>query len=616
MKRGLVLPIHVARLRGLLSEGGIQPPGALKPNQMTPGLFCTQHTDQPITLFCKTCSMAICRDCVIANFQGKHLPPAHEVDLLSNVLQGTKHELNLAVQAIHANITKLESSISDAGKSVSHIQSRGVELKEELKDTFQLIRESFLKALKEREDKLLLDVDRIIASKDTRLNDYRLELARQFINAAAAREEGVRILASPEIDIYGIKALLDVRQALSQPLPADPKVLTNPTSSSSSSSSHPHGQMDILLKCKPRELIKVMESHISKHGGVISSIPLAPALTSIVAFGTVFTITYAPISLPVEGETIEYIVQVAELPRAYRSALREKQPTVFPTPATPDEDHENERWCGDGILAARSRAAVHWLSIPSGGISLGGSELIWRLPGGAEWAGYWTLLYQGELTSIKHEFLNPLSAYIYRICAKNDIGSSEWLYSLPVTVPAMKLNYTFDMDTNGLFSYLGSDGGNSKWTNPTSNGLIEITASSLQLGDVTHLTSRQATTVQTLNRSLSWVQVHIGKKLPFRFTVTHYTLANSGRGPGAKRPLRSWLFQASLDAIYWVTLREHVNDHSLTPQANSTATWSITHVGVPTPYRYFRIMQTDVNHANDHHLCLGQIELYGWLIRD
>ena len=43
-------------------------------------------------------------------------------------------------------------------------------------------------------------------------------------------------------------------------------------------------------------------------------------------------------------------------------------------------------------------------------------------------------LYSGEVTSVKHDNLNVLSAYIYRLTVKNDLGASAPTYSMPCTL--------------------------------------------------------------------------------------------------------------------------------------------------------------------------------------
>lgn len=179
----------------------------------------------------------------------------------------------------------------------------------------------------------------------------------------------------------------------------------------------------------------------------------------------------------------------------------------------------------------------------------------------------------------------------------------------------MRLSYASDMDSNGLITFLGSAGGSAPWSNPALSGLIEVSASSIQIGEGAALVSRAASTLQTLNRHLSWVKLDLGRGQPFRLQISHYTLAHCGRGVGVRRALRNWALQGSLNGVDWVTLREHVNDQTLAPIPLATGTWSVSQPA-PAAYRFIRILQTDVNHANDHHLALGQIELYGWLVRD
>lgn len=529
----------------------------------------------------------------------------------------------------------LDTLIASANRSVTTLHQHTKDLTTECHSIFSTIRQSLLKALEERENKLCHDIQHVVHQREHRLENYRMELSKQLNYAKAAREESLKIVNSQEVDLYAIKALTDAKTALKQPLPIDPEQLKD-------------GQVDILFKCKPRELIRTMETQIAskslhvvahrqlcycvftlliilcvllffcaslEQGGIIASLPLPCTFVSFICVGTSVTLSWSPATPPQEGETFDYVLEVCELPRNWRAELKRLQPSLFPQAWQPHEELEDERWSGEGQLLAQQRANINWTTLaPSVAINLGGNEMCWRVVGGAQWTGQYVPLYRGEQQTVKHENVSITNAYIYRVAVKNELGISEWTYSHPCTLPCTRLSYSWDMDSNGLVSYLGSAGGTSTWSCPA-NTWVHSEASSVQLGDANTLLARQATTFQTLNRHLSWVKFDLGHTQPFRLLVTHYTLANCGRGPASKRPPRSWLLQGSEDNLNWVTLKEHVKDTAISIQPNATASWS---VNPPSnkPYRYFRILQTDLNAAQDHQLALGQMELYGWLVRD
>jgi hypothetical protein len=145
-------------------------------------------------------------------------------------------------------------------------------------------------------------------------------------------------------------------------------------------------------------------------------------------------LTWTPAAHPNHGEIFEYVLEVCELPRNWRSHLKRMQPALFPNPIDPLDESEDEKWNGVGQLLSRSRAAINWCCIPTAPLQLGGAEMIWRVVGGAGWTGIYTPLYAGDLNTVKHENLQVNSAYIYRVAVKNELGTSEWTYSWPCTL--------------------------------------------------------------------------------------------------------------------------------------------------------------------------------------
>jgi len=620
VRRGLVITLNVARARGLLFTDSKSGTGAK--GVVGAATNCPQHHDQPLSLYCCTCQVPVCRDCITQLFQGRHQPPAHDVDRLSTVLASTTRELKLSVTSIEGVIAKLETENIRAGKAVAYVTQGVNDLRNELHESFATIRSAVLKALAEREKALEADLMAHAKVKEQAVQDHRANLAKLLVQTKVAREEGVRVLATNNDsdtnnsngytqDIYSIKALVDVRAAInagSNPPPPLPMMVPGASAPS-----------DVLLRLKPRELIRCIEGEISQHGGVVATLPSPPSFVSFDSSATSLTIAWAPTHRPAEGELLEWKLEVCELPsRAWHASLRQIKADAFPDKSHEDIEHddleEEGRWNGDGMLASTQRAAVNWMAIPPGAIKLGGDELVWHVDGGAPWAGNWVTLYTGDEMSVKHENMSLECAYIYRLTATNDLGSSQPTYTTPLTLPCLHLAHESDMDSNGLVSYLGSGGGLSPWTNPAPS-LLDISASSIQLGECNMLTGRAAATFSTLNRHLSWIKIDLGRAQPFRILLTHYTLAVCGRGVGVRRVPRSWALQGSNNGIDWVTLREHVRDETLPAVPLATATWPVNQ---PTPeaYQYVRILQTDVNHAGDHHLSIGQIELYGWMVRE
>ena len=402
VKRGLVLPLNVARARGLLGNTTTPNGATLAHGHATPALMCPTHADQPLTLYCRTCQQPVCRDCITPLFKGKHLPPGHDVDLLATVLQGTQTELKTGVQSLESTISRLEKHATQAASQVTHVATRIGEVRSELKDAFALIRASVLKALAERESKLESELLAKSRAKESKIHAYRADLAKLLNLARAAHEEGVRVLQSSadesngtmngtnsaggvHTDIFAIKALLDVRAAINAGTSA---VVTQAAEQHGVALVHNARHQDVLLRVKPRELIRLVESQISKAGGVIASLPSEPSFVSFQASGTSMVLTWAPSNEPVEGEVFEYTLEVCELPRGWRSKLRLLQPSLFPPGASEDEDKdEDEKWDGQGPLGDRMRAAVNWLALPAGQVNLGGAEMIWKIVGGAGWAG-------------------------------------------------------------------------------------------------------------------------------------------------------------------------------------------------------------------------------------
>jgi len=182
--------------------------------------------------------------------------------------------------------------------------------------------------------------------------------------------------------------------------------------------------------------------------------------------------------------------------------------------------------------------------------------------------------------------------------------------SPPAIIP---FRYQHDMDTNGLFHYLGTRGRTAPWSNPCTQRLVNITCSALATNPpsapCSALVNRELVRCVSQAKPDMWFMIDL---LNVAFHCTHYTLQHYASFD--VEALRSWRFEASQDGNTWDALREHSNDQSL-QKAGQTHTWPV----MDTPqtqgkcYRLFRIWQTGLNSNNNHYLALSGVELYGWM---
>jgi len=162
------------------------------------------------------------------------------------------------------------------------------------------------------------------------------------------------------------------------------------------------------------------------------------------------------------------------------------------------------------------------------------------------------------------------------------------------------LKYSFDMDTNGVFYYLGADG-TSQWKNPTVNGKVVVTCSSLSTGNANLLLDRKMNqSCHSSNDHSSWFSFELTTAT---LQPSYYTLcSDTNRGYCT----RNWDLEASNDGKIWITLRSHLNDQTFNA-ASQPHSWPIT---ATKYFSQFRVRQTGPNSQSNYHLMVGGFELY------
>ena len=193
-------------------------------------------------------------------------------------------------------------------------------------------------------------------------------------------------------------------------------------------------------------------------------------------------------------------------------------------------------------------------------------------------------------------------------------------------------DYNFDMDDNGAFNYLATEGGRKIWQNPHVLGQLQAFASSVGFGTVQDLVGRKCVNLRTLNEPFSFFGVDLGegrKLLP-----TCYTLMNRN---SSTHVLMNWHFEGSNDKLNWTILDRRVYMPSQLESASihdnydvdqeiidslcqkqQTNTWGIDQNvfnDIDTEgFRFLRIIQISANSSGSDNLALSCFEVYGKIV--
>ena len=176
----------------------------------------------------------------------------------------------------------------------------------------------------------------------------------------------------------------------------------------------------------------------------------------------------------------------------------------------------------------------------------------------------------------------------------------------------VQLTYQQDGDDCGLLYYLGTQGYSQPFSNPHLAHRCVVTFSSLQVGQVSMVTSRRRdVSLWTHNRAGSWMEVDVDPGNTGTLLVpSHITLQH-----GYDRPvdsLTNWLLEGSTDRWQWDTLLEKRGVVAFR-QGYEKRTWALP-TTIVKGYRMLRvrIIGRDSSERTEF-LCVGGIELYGEL---
>eukprot|EP00300_Choanocystis_sp_HF-7_P014117 c18571_g1_i4.p1 GENE.c18571_g1_i4~~c18571_g1_i4.p1 ORF type:complete len:241 (+),score=43.48 c18571_g1_i4:362-1084(+) len=183
----------------------------------------------------------------------------------------------------------------------------------------------------------------------------------------------------------------------------------------------------------------------------------------------------------------------------------------------------------------------------------------------------------------------------------------------------IELRYKSDLDKNGVFYYLGTNGTAEEFESPISRGLVYVASSKW------HVNSENYVPMSCWQANVGWLVTdnNFGSFIcfslidDFQFIPRHYRLQNGSQAKTAtetklRHVLRNWRFEGSQDKVNWDILSHHHDDMSLLEQVHASASWPLQ---ATTPYRHFRVITSGRNSSMHFYTHFGSIEMWGTLLR-
>ena len=168
--------------------------------------------------------------------------------------------------------------------------------------------------------------------------------------------------------------------------------------------------------------------------------------------------------------------------------------------------------------------------------------------------------------------------------------------------PSESLVYDFSLDGNGLFYYLGTNGGTEAFQNPVDRGTLGVSMSSVSTGDpkdmVDHSAANQA--VYTLYH-MDNTDLIFDLQVASFFRVQSYAIKASTHSSR----LRGFKLQGSHDGTTWNDVDSRTG---LSVPSNSWQHYTVN--GTTDFYRYWRFYRSE-NMTSSNYFGLAEIEFYG-----
>ena len=166
--------------------------------------YCNSHLSEALKYFCDNCSEALCRDCVIMEHR------QHKYDFIHDSKKVRKQKDNLAklLESTTENIPILEKSLKDIRNLSDRLHGRLAEVKRMIRETTQ----NHIKILKEREEQLLSEADRLHEKKSSSLSKQLEELELHHLKFKTGCDFTYQVLKySNEVEMLSVKTQITER---------------------------------------------------------------------------------------------------------------------------------------------------------------------------------------------------------------------------------------------------------------------------------------------------------------------------------------------------------------------------------------------------------------------
>lgn len=168
------------------------------------------------------------------------------------------------------------------------------------------------------------------------------------------------------------------------------------------------------------------------------------------------------------------------------------------------------------------------------------------------------------------------------------------------------LTYSSFGDTNGLFSYLGTNKNTTTWVNPTPSKVIITNSGAVGTSGQEVLTDRSASFIANSGNQTG-VSVKFQLLNDVVFTLKRYVLREVAN-PGESFPTQ-WRLDGSSDDTYWVTL--HTQNTTYNWVANNYNFLSPLLSDNLTAYDFYRIVSIAADTGGSYRLQFAEVEFYG-----
>ena len=159
---------------------------------------------------------------------------------------------------------------------------------------------------------------------------------------------------------------------------------------------------------------------------------------------------------------------------------------------------------------------------------------------------------------------------------------------------------------DGIFNYLGTNGGKQSFQNPTITLYPASQSSTYSAGYEAYKATDHSITTgggenHTQNYANSWWKVDfVGRSfLPNYIGIVGRTASG--------QHLRNWKVQGSNNDLDWTDLL------IVTNAGPGNGTWFTQSILASSTYRYLKILQTGPNSNGQDYLCMGELEFWGYL---